>query len=42
MNNSIYNFPVPQNEPVKSYLKGSPEREALENEIGRASCRERV
>lgn len=37
MNNSIYNFPVPQNEPVKSYLKGSPEREALENEIKRQS-----
>lgn len=37
MNNSIYNFPVPQNEPVKSYLKGSPEREALENELKRQS-----
>ena len=37
MNNSIYNFPVPQNEPVRSYLKGSPEREALENELKRQS-----
>ncbi len=26
MNNSVYCFPSPDNEPVKSYLKGSPER----------------
>ena len=35
MNNAIYSFPLPANEPVKSYLKGSPEREALEAELKR-------
>lgn len=35
MNNSIYNFPVPNNEPVLEYLKGSPERLALEKELDR-------
>lgn len=35
MNNSIIQFPLPQNEPVKSYLKGSPERVALEAELQR-------
>ena len=29
MNNAIVQFPVPANEPVKSYLKGSPERISL-------------
>ena len=29
MRNAIINFPVPANEPVKAYLKGSPERVAL-------------
>ena len=33
MNNSIYNFPIPGNETIKDYLKGSPEREALEKEL---------
>lgn len=37
MNNSIFTFPQPANEPVKSYLKGSPEREALEKELKRQS-----
>ena len=37
MRNSIINFPVPQNEPVKGYLKGSPERVALEAELERQS-----
>jgi len=37
MNNSVINFPVPANEPVKSYLKGSPERVALEKELKRQS-----
>lgn len=37
MNNAIVQFPVPANEPVKSYLKGSPERIALENELERQS-----
>ncbi len=35
MNNAIINFPVPENEPVKTYLKGSPERVALEKELKR-------
>ncbi|MBR4826904.1 MAG: L-glutamate gamma-semialdehyde dehydrogenase [Bacteroidales bacterium] len=35
MNNSIIQFPVPQNEPVKAYLEGSPERKALEAELER-------
>ena len=35
MNNAIIQFPVPQNEPVKAYLEGSPERVALEAELKR-------
>ena len=35
MKNAIFNFPLPANEPVKSYLKGSPERTALEAELDR-------
>ena len=35
MNNATYNFPVPNNEPVLEYLKGSPERLALEKELDR-------
>ena len=35
MNNATINFPSPANEPVKTYLKGSPEREALEKELQR-------
>ncbi len=38
MNNSIYNFPSPQNEPIKEYLKGSPERVALDAELKRQSA----
>lgn len=37
MNNSIYNFTKPQNEPVLGYLQGSPERVALEMELERQS-----
>ena len=37
MRNSIITFPVPANEPVKSYLAGSPERIALEAELERQS-----
>ena len=37
MNNAIFNFPIPENEPVKSYLSGSPERIALEAELKRQS-----
>ena len=35
MNNSVITFPTPANEPVKSYLVGSPERVALEKELER-------
>jgi len=35
MNNAIYNFPPPVNEPVLSYLKGSAERKNLEAELQR-------
>lgn len=37
MNNSIYNFSFPNNEPILSYLKKSPEREALDKELKRQS-----
>ena len=37
MNNSIINFPLPANEPVKAYMEGSPERVALEKELERQS-----
>ncbi len=37
MNNSIYNFKMPENEPVLEYLSGSPERKALELELERQS-----
>ena len=37
MRNSIITFPLPANEPVKSYLAGSPERLALEAELERQS-----
>jgi 1-pyrroline-5-carboxylate dehydrogenase len=35
MNNAIYNFPLPANEPVLEYKKGSPERQLLDSEIQR-------
>ncbi|MEG0517432.1 MAG: L-glutamate gamma-semialdehyde dehydrogenase [Bacteroidales bacterium] len=37
MNNAIFEFPLPANEPVKSYLPGSPERVALDAELARQS-----
>ncbi len=37
MNNSIYNFQLPNNEPIKEYLKDSPERVALDKELKRQS-----
>ncbi|MGI6719203.1 MAG: L-glutamate gamma-semialdehyde dehydrogenase [Bacteroidales bacterium] len=40
MNNSIFKFKEPQNEPIKGYLKGSPEREALVKELKRQSSTE--
>jgi 1-pyrroline-5-carboxylate dehydrogenase len=33
MNNAIYNFREPDNEPVLSYLSGSNERKLLEKEL---------
>jgi len=33
MNNAVFCFPIPKNEPVLSYLSGSPERESLEKEL---------
>ncbi len=35
MKDAIYSFPMPANEPVLTYLKGSPERVALEKELER-------
>jgi 1-pyrroline-5-carboxylate dehydrogenase len=35
MNNAIYNFKEPANEPVQGYLPGSRERKALEEELER-------
>ena len=35
MNNAVYNFPLPQNEPVLSYLNNSPERKGLDDELRR-------
>ncbi|MDR2358428.1 MAG: L-glutamate gamma-semialdehyde dehydrogenase [Prevotellaceae bacterium] len=37
MNNSIYHFPYPANEPVKSYAPGSVERKELQEELTRLS-----
>lgn len=34
MNNAIYNFNAPANEPVFKYLEGSPEKVTLMNELG--------
>ncbi len=35
MNNAIYNFPIPSNEPMLDYKKNSPERQQLEVELDR-------
>ncbi len=35
MNNALYNFPVPENEPVLKYLNGSKERTELDQELER-------
>ncbi|MCF8373601.1 MAG: L-glutamate gamma-semialdehyde dehydrogenase [Bacteroidales bacterium] len=37
MNNAIFNFKEPKNEPMQTYLKGSKERESLVKEIERQS-----
>ena len=33
MNNSVFLFDVPQNEPVFDYAPGAPERESLQAEL---------
>jgi len=33
MNNAIYNFPLPSNEPVLEYKKESTERKQLDEEL---------
>lgn len=40
MNNAVYNFPIPENEPVLGYLKGSSERDELERELLRQESTE--
>ncbi|HOP05286.1 MAG TPA: L-glutamate gamma-semialdehyde dehydrogenase [Tenuifilaceae bacterium] len=40
MNNAVYNFPIPENERVLDYLKGSKERIALEKELERQKSTE--
>lgn len=40
MNNAIFGFPRPQNEPILQYLKGSPERAALEEALKKMSSEE--
>ncbi len=40
MNNAIFNFKEPKNEPIQSYLKGSKERELLMTELEKQSNQE--
>jgi 1-pyrroline-5-carboxylate dehydrogenase len=40
MNNSVFHFDVPQNEPVLDYAPGSPERGRLEAELARQAATE--
>lgn len=40
MNNAVYNFQLPDNERIYDYLKGSPERVALDHELNRQSITE--
>lgn len=35
MNNNIFSFPLPENEPVRSYAVGTPERAAIDAELVR-------
>ncbi|MDD3945564.1 MAG: L-glutamate gamma-semialdehyde dehydrogenase [Bacteroidales bacterium] len=37
MNNAVYNFPLPHNEPILGYLEGSPERLLLDKELEKQS-----
>ena len=38
MSNANFAIPKAYNEPVKAYLPGSPEREALKKELDRQAC----
>ncbi|MCK9167454.1 MAG: 1-pyrroline-5-carboxylate dehydrogenase, partial [Bacteroidales bacterium] len=38
MNNAIFRFNEPKNEPIRAYLKGSPERELLTCELQRQAA----
>lgn len=38
MNNALFNFEVPANEPLLAYRAGSPERIGLESELTRQAC----
>ena len=40
MNNSVYLFEKPKNEPVYSYAPGTPEREALKAALDRQATQE--
>ncbi|MDL2262430.1 L-glutamate gamma-semialdehyde dehydrogenase [Bacteroidales bacterium OttesenSCG-928-I21] len=40
MNNAIFSFDRPQNEPIQQYLKGSPERTAIEQALKKMSSEE--
>ncbi len=40
MNNAVYDFPIPVNEQVKGYLKGSAERLDLETELKKQSSKQ--
>ena len=40
MNNSVYLFEKPKNEPVYSYAPGTPEREALKAALDRQAAQE--
>lgn len=37
MKNAIFSFPLPKNEPIKTFLKNSPERRALDAELAKQS-----
>jgi 1-pyrroline-5-carboxylate dehydrogenase len=39
MNNAIFNYPMPKNEPIKSYAPGTPERSALKAAIKELSSK---
>ena len=37
MQNALFSFPLPENEPIKEYKAGSPELELLDKELKRQS-----